>query len=222
MVGVAIADVVAILTRAPSSGGKTRLFAELGLPPDPSLLTALLLDTVDGASAAGPAPVIAVTPPSNCDEVARLVPRARVTGQADGDLGDRMVALMEAEFSAGAGGVALIGSDLPEITATHVASAFAILDGEPSALVLGPAQDGGYYLIAATRVPPVFTGVEWGGGHVLAQTRSRAAAAGWPVRLLPPLADVDEVADLRRVCAVRPGSRTAAWARATGRLKDNP
>src|SRR6185436_908851 len=62
MVDVSDARVVAILTRAPSSGGKSRLFRALACPPDSGLLTALLLDTVDGAAARGVTRVVSVTP----------------------------------------------------------------------------------------------------------------------------------------------------------------
>jgi hypothetical protein len=62
MVDLAGARVLAVLTRAPSSGGKSRLFASLGIPTDPRLLEALLLDTISGASAPGVRIVIAVTP----------------------------------------------------------------------------------------------------------------------------------------------------------------
>ena len=75
-----------MLTRAPSSGGKTRLFTSLGIPSDPALLTALLLDTLDGAAAPGVRRVVAVTPPDACDDLRRsiggveVVPHYRWTG----------------------------------------------------------------------------------------------------------------------------------------------
>jgi glycosyltransferase A (GT-A) superfamily protein (DUF2064 family) len=65
---------------------------------------------------------------------------------------------------AGARAVVLIGSDIPEITPATVTSALALLERDPGALVLGPADDGGYYLIAATRVPTVFEGDHVGHG----------------------------------------------------------
>jgi glycosyltransferase A (GT-A) superfamily protein (DUF2064 family) len=76
--------------------------------------------------------------------------------------------------------------------------------------VLGPAGDGGYYLVAAASVPPLFDGIEWGGASVLAQTQALARRAGLRVHLLDPLADVDTVADLRAVDAA--STRTGAWA----------
>jgi rSAM/selenodomain-associated transferase 1 len=210
---VAPADVVVVLTRAPSAGGKTRLFAALGRPSDPALLEALLLDTIEGASAAGARLIVAVHPPAAAAEV-RALTRLETIGQADGDIGVRMHDAMARTFAAGARRVALIGSDLPEIGGAHVAAAYAALDGEPRAIVLGPALDGGYYLIAATRVPPVFDGIRWSSAHVLADTREAAARAGLPVRLLEPLGDVDTVDDLQRLSAA--GSRSLAWARANG------
>jgi rSAM/selenodomain-associated transferase 1 len=211
MVDASSAPVVAILTRAPSSGGKTRLFTSLGLPGDPALLTALLLDTVDGAAAPGVHRVIAVTPAEACDEVRRLTAGVDVMPQPDGDLGDRMRAVMAALFEQGAPAVALIGSDLPHLTPATIAEAFACMGGDAGTLVLGPADDGGYYLIAARRVPGVFAGIEWGSAAALAQTEAAAARDGLTVRRLAPMSDVDSAADLRRACATGRARRTSAW-----------
>jgi rSAM/selenodomain-associated transferase 1 len=217
VVDVAQANAVAVLTRAPSSGGKTRLFAALGRPPEPGLPTALLLDTLDGLDACGARVVVAVTPPGGCDEVRALVrPGTEVIPQGDGDVGTRMRAAMHALFAAGAPAVAVVGSDLPGLTAAPVRAAFDILAGDPDALVLGPAADGGYYLIAAARVPPVFEGIRWGGDDVLARTRAAAEARGMRVQLVEALRDVDTLEDLRAWAKGRPGSRTAAWARTSG------
>jgi rSAM/selenodomain-associated transferase 1 len=209
MVDVAHARVVAILTRAPSAGGKSRLFAELGRPYDPHLLEALLLDTIDGVATDGVRCVVAVTPSSACDEVAALT-GINVMPQIDGDLGERMRAVMTRLFANGTRAVVLVGSDVPTITPSIVAGAFAVLDREPGTLVLGPATDGGYYLLASAAVPDVFSGIEWGSVRVLSQTLHAASEAGLRVHRLDTLTDVDTVADLRRV----ESRRTAAWVRA--------
>lgn len=211
MVDAADAPVLAVLTRAPSSGGKTRLFASLGLPPDPSLLAALLLDTLDGAAVPGVRRVVAVTPASACDEVRDIVGDVEVMAQSDGDLGERMRATMTALFARGAPAVALIGSDVPHITAATIAEACALVVRDPAALVLGPAADGGYYLIAAQRVPDVFSGIEWGSDRVLAQTERAAAAHRFRVHHLATRADVDTADDLRRAASSGRAPRTAAW-----------
>jgi uncharacterized protein len=214
MVDVAGARVVAVLTRAPSSSGKSRLFEALGCAPDPQLLTSLLLDTLDGAAADGVVRVVFATPRSGCDEVASLVPSdIRVIPQTEGTLGERMRHVFASLLAAGARAVALIGSDLPEMNPSIVAHAFAVLEGDGDALVLGPAADGGYYLVAATRVPDVFDGIEWGTDVVLSRTIDAAARAGLRVTLLEMLADVDTPQDLQRAADRRPRSRTARWTR---------
>lgn len=218
MVDVANADVVAILTRAPSAGGKTRLFAALGVESDPVLLTALLLDTCDGARSAGARQVIAVTPSSAVGELEALLPGMAVTTQPEGTLGERMRETMRRLFDGGARRVALIGSDLPAITPARIDTAFAHLADVSRTLVLGPAVDGGYYLIAARDVPPVFDDIAWGTAHVLAATRDRAEAQGWRVVTIDPLSDVDTVEDLELLASTRPSSRTARWWKGRGRM----
>jgi rSAM/selenodomain-associated transferase 1 len=219
MVDVAGASVLAVLTRAPSAGGKSRLFAQLGRPPDASLLEALLLDTIDGATTPMAHAVVAVTPASACDEVRALMGRLKaaptidVIPQPDGDLGERMRGTMSYLFDCGAHAVALIGSDLPAITPRPVAAAFELLAGDPDALVLGPAADGGYYLVAARRVPDVFSGIEWGSPRTLAQTQRAARAAGLHVRLLDLVSDVDTMENLRRLPQAGAARRTTAWLR---------
>lgn len=211
MVDAADAPVLAVLTRAPSSGGKTRLFASLGLSPDPALLTALLLDTLGGAAVPAVRRVVAVTPASACDEVRWIVGDVEVMAQPEGDLGERMRATMGALFARGARAVVLMGSDVPHISAATIADACALAVQDPDALVLGPAADGGYYLIAARRVPDVFSGIEWGSGRVLAQTERAAAAQRLCVHYLAAMADVDTVDDLRGAARSGRAPRTAAW-----------
>ena len=216
MVDAADAPVLAVLTRAPSAGGKSRLFAGLGCPPDPRLLEALLLDTVERAAPPGVRCVIAVTPGSACGEVRDLTTIETIP-QVEGDLGERMRGAMAHLFDRGARAVALIGSDLPHITPAAAGAAFDALAGDPDALVLGPAADGGYYMVASTRVPGVFTGIDWGTAQVLEQTRRAALARGFRVRLLAEMRDVDTADDLRRVCDVAmPPPRTARWLRDRG------
>jgi rSAM/selenodomain-associated transferase 1 len=212
MVDVADAPVVAILTRAPAHGGKSRLFAELGIPSDPALLTALLLDTLDGTNVPGVRRVVAVEPAEASDEVRAIVPDAvDVVSQRGATLGDRMGALMGELFEGGASSIVLVGSDLPDIAPDVVGRACTLLDADRDAIVLGPAADGGYYLIgAAGRVPPIFDGIDWGTSNVLAATVRRAQDRHVRVTLVDALADVDTVADLHRVRA----SRTRSWVRA--------
>jgi uncharacterized protein len=92
----------------------------------------------------------------------------------------------------------LIGTDVPLLTAAHIDTAAAALRGGTD-LVLGPADDGGYYLAGMTRViDAVFDGIDWGTDRVLSQTIAAANRAGMRVRTIANLYDVDTIEDLRR------------------------
>ncbi|HEU4451597.1 MAG TPA: TIGR04282 family arsenosugar biosynthesis glycosyltransferase, partial [Longimicrobium sp.] len=108
-------------------------------------------------------------------------------------------------FADGAGRVVIVGSDLPEISAPLLRRAFDLLDGSPA--VIGPARDGGYYLLGMREmIGGVFDGVPWSTDRVLARTMEILRGAGIEPALLPMLADVDEAGDLP--------TGWAEWARA--------
>lgn len=115
--------------------------------------------------------------------------------QAEGDLGMRMRDAFAGAFAGGADRVVIVGSDLPEISAPLLRRAFDLLDGYPA--VIGPARDGGYYLLGMTgMIGGVFGGIEWSTPGVLAATLDRLRAAGVEPAMLETLADVDTVEDL--------------------------
>ena len=175
MVDVANADAVAVLTRAPSSGGKSRLFAALGRPPDPgpARRAAARHDRRrDDArrsrrrrghargrlrgSGAVDRRTCRRTPPM------RAMRDMHVVGQPDGDLGDRMRGTMARLLDAGARAVASSARTCLQLRANPCAPPSICWLSDRDLLVLGPALDGGYYLIAATRVPRVFETIVWG------------------------------------------------------------
>ena len=115
--------------------------------------------------------------------------------QGAGDLGRRMRRAMRDAFQDGAGCVLIIGTDSPGITPEILHEAFAALKTHD--LVLGPARDGGYYLIGLGRpCEELFTNISWGRRSVLSQTLKAAELAGLSVHLLRPLGDVDRPCDL--------------------------
>ena len=117
----------------------------------------------------------------------------RVIAQGPGDLGARMARVLA---SLPPGPVVIVGSDIPGIEARHAARAFGCLGDHD--WVLGPATDGGYWLIGARRRPtlrPPFHAVRWGGPHARADTLANLKGAR--VALLEELSDVDTAADLR-------------------------
>jgi rSAM/selenodomain-associated transferase 1 len=115
--------------------------------------------------------------------------------QADGDLGARMKDAFERAFSGGAERVVIVGSDLPEVSASLLRRAFNELDAHPA--VIGPARDGGYYLLGLRgMVDGIFDGVEWSTPSVFDATLERFSAAGVRPAALEVLTDVDTVDDL--------------------------
>lgn len=119
----------------------------------------------------------------------------RYRDQGAGDLGDRMARAFGEAFASGMERVVAIGSDCPQIDSTLLISALAALDRHD--LVLGPADDGGYYLIGMRRfIPDLFQGIDWGTSQVFSQTTTIASHLNLSWAALPTLADVDRPEDL--------------------------
>jgi hypothetical protein len=125
--------------------------------------------------------------------------------QGEGDLGARLHRAFTQAFAQGAKKVVVIGADCPGLTPPLFARAFAALDNQD--LVLGPAVDGGYYLVGLNRpAPALFSEIPWGSGEVLAATLKQAQSLNLSLHLLEPLADVDRPEDLFNCPAALPGS----------------
>jgi len=115
--------------------------------------------------------------------------------QGDGDLGVRMDRALSSALTAGADRVVLVGCDCPRNEVANLERAFSRLDDHD--LVLGPATDGGYYLIGTTCPrPTLFHGLAWGTSEILPGTLSRAEHEGLRTVTLATLPDVDRPADL--------------------------
>jgi len=122
--------------------------------------------------------------------VADLARRAGIglVAQHPGDLGERMLDV-QSKLAPDHAGVVILGGDCPTLPAPYVRDALLPAGRD---VVLGPATDGGYYLIGAPGpTPELFAGMPWGGPAVLAQTLERATRAAQGVRLLPFWYDVD-------------------------------
>lgn len=115
--------------------------------------------------------------------------------QSVGDLGERMRQAFQSAFEAGRKRVVTIGIDCPELDAATLAQAFQALQEQD--LVLGPATDGGYYLIGLrSLIPQLFSGIDWGTDQVFRQTITIAEAKQLAIATLTPLTDVDRPEDL--------------------------
>lgn len=211
-------DALVIMARVPSGGtGKSRLTRDLG-GDHLELRRALLLDTLDAARGVGHADLFVACEPADAvgEMRALAADAARVFPQQGDTLGDRMRHAFDHVFAAGYSSVVVIGSDLPSLPSTHLAHALRALRDRTDAVVIGPARDGGYYLIGLRRAcPALFTSIPWSTSGVLAATTSVAETCGLPVSFVSPWHDVDTVDDLRRVLRDPHGAaRTRAWAAA--------
>lgn len=116
------------------------------------------------------------------------------------DLGARMKHALAAELARGAQSVVLVGSDSPTLPAKEVASAAKLALANDA--VIGPAGDGGYWLIACSKkAPDLFEGIPWSTRDVLSATLTRATATKTKLALLPFWYDVDTIEDLRLLAA---------------------
>lgn len=197
---------VLLFTKPPVAGRvKTRLIGHLTAGQAAELHGAFLGDLVDRLSG-GPIDLIPVW----ALEAGEPLPLAPPGGrrQVEGDLGARMrqafTELLPASGRAGSGRFAVaIGGDLPQLAASRIEAAFAALE-EGAGIVLGPAVDGGYYLIglgAAALGAPIFEDIAWSTDAVLAQTLERCRASGLEAALLPEEEDIDTAEGLERFAA---------------------
>ena len=129
-----------------------------------------------------------------------LGPQWTYRPQGEGDIGARMARALAEAVAEGVPAAVLIGTDIPDLSTTILAEAFQRLADHE--IVIGPAADGGYYLIGIRReryvelAPLLFQGIAWGGENVLRDTRSALSPAQATVHLLPTLQDIDRPEDL--------------------------
>ena len=115
--------------------------------------------------------------------------------------GERLYFAVEDLFKCGFESVCLIDSDSPTVPAETFAEAVELLSTREDRVVLGPSDDGGYYLIGVKKPHRhLFAQIDWSTERVLNQTMERATEIGLEVKLLPTGYDVDDGASLRRLC----------------------
>ena len=195
------ASVVVVMAKRPVPGKtKTRLCPPLTPLEAAGLYEALLKDTIELVSGLrGVETAVAVSPQSAVDEMRRMAPRvARMLAVEGADIGACLRSATEQLFAEGFSRVVAVNSDGPTLPAQYLERAVEMLTH--SDVVLGPAEDGGYYLIGMRQQQPgLFTDIEWSSSRVAVQTLERAAAAGLTVAQLPSWYDVDTPAELERL-----------------------
>jgi rSAM/selenodomain-associated transferase 1 len=198
---VGIHDLLAIFARAPVAGqAKTRLVPRLGSAGAARLALAFLDDTLVRTRGVAEARVIALAGDPRHEGVVRLAAREgiAIAPQPEGDLGARMSSAIASGLAGGASRVVIVGSDAPLVPPRPIVDAFALL--HESDVVLGPADDGGYWLVGARRaVPELFAAMPWGEHSVFDESVRRLLHGRISYAMVERFWDVDEPADLDRL-----------------------
>lgn len=187
-------DILIIFAKKPVYGKvKTRLAVSIGHAAALGVYRQLLSHTLDIATKVKVEKIIFYSDEAAPDS--RAVPSFRSTTQYGVDLGERMKNAFADVFRQGYAKAVIIGTDCPAIGETIVAAAFDTLHKKD--VVIGPAYDGGYYLLGMKRVhPPLFEHIPWSTAAVFEKTVATCNTNGLSYSLLPPLPDVDEEKDL--------------------------
>ena len=199
-----------VFCRAPRPGeAKTRLIPRLGADGAARLQKSLLEHTMSVAAALARTDLELHATDVLDDDLRACAARhrARLVPQCAGDLGVRMhAALVQALEQDRCGAAVLIGSDCPPLSTGYLAKAFVALRNGSDA-VFGPAEDGGYVLVGATRaLPEIFSGMAWSTAGVMDETRARLRRLGVRWCELDTLWDVDGPADYERYVREHPGA----------------
>jgi uncharacterized protein len=195
---------IGIICKAPEPGRtKTRLAASIGAKPAADLSACFLRDlatTIDSIPESVGWRGYAVYAPADGEAILRkLLPAGfGFLLQAGRDLGEVLLGASQKLLAAGHNTVLLVNGDSPTLPRRLLLQAIAKLGAPSDRAVLGPASDGGYYLIGLKRAHArLFAGITWGTASVLDETFARAEEIGLPVVVLPEWYDVDDEETLR-------------------------
>ncbi len=192
-------EILLVFLRAPEKGRvKTRLARDIGDAKALALYKTLVDFTLTAALAGFRETWICYFPGDKKDLVTDwLGGEYTFLPQSGRDLGRRMANAMAAAFDQGADRVVLVGTDIPQIRAAHIDQAFGAL--EKKDVVLGPSEDGGYWLVGcrpAGFLPAIFQAKDWGSDSVFSSTVEDCCLAGLTWEKLAVLRDVDTIEDL--------------------------
>jgi rSAM/selenodomain-associated transferase 1 len=193
---------VMIMAKQPQAGTvKTRLSPPLSPQAAAALYEAFLLDKIAQVKTLKAAcPVIAYTPGAARDFFAAIAPQFLLVPQQGTDLSARLSNSFAYLFATGYTAVLAIDSDTPTLPSAFLQQAIDHLARPHPDVVLGPSEDGGYYLIGLrTLHRELFADMPWSTAAVLAETRRRAAAKGLTVTDLPAWFDIDTPEELARL-----------------------
>jgi rSAM/selenodomain-associated transferase 1 len=202
-------SIILLFIKAPVRGRvKSRLAAAIGEETTLELYKNFILDIVDTVKKTGYPFRICYYPPEAGSEVSSwLAGHYRLMPQQGNDLGERMENAFIRCFSEGFERAILIGSDLPDLAPAVLREAMASLAEHD--VVIGPASDGGYYLIGFhkhTPMPRMFHGMPWSTGTLFQETMAILKNSALSIAQAPKWNDVDTVEDLRTLCTRSKGT----------------
>ncbi len=190
---------VLLFVRAPELGRvKTRLEKEMDGVTVLALYRCFVEDIIKTLTTGGCDITVYFTPSHKESAVRKwLGPTIDIQAQTGRDLGEKMCNAFSDVFATDVGRAVLIGSDIPDLDIGIIHEAFTILENKDMAI--GPAEDGGYYLMGFQKEVfdgDVFTGIDWGTGAVFQQTQQHIHDAGLKGHILPIWQDIDTFEDL--------------------------
>jgi glycosyltransferase A (GT-A) superfamily protein (DUF2064 family) len=195
--------VLALLVRSPADPRlKERLASFVpDLDDRRDLVLAFIDDLMPRTSVPGVAVKIACTPPIESMRISRPSLRwDQVVPQVGATFSERLNHTFGTLARAGFSQIVLLGSDIPDLPAGHIAEACALVQQHPHALIIGPTEDASVYLLGMTahhhQVPDVVSGVRWGTPDALGDVIVRADACGLSVVRAPRWQDIDTPEDL--------------------------
>ena len=201
----ALSTALVIFAKAPIPGQvKTRLCPPLTPDEAATLHGSFVLDTLERSKVAAaklklPLDRYLACAPSSALVFFKIMEErqgVKLIDQVGEDLGARMNQAFETMFARGYQRVLIVGTDVPTLPLDQYKQALALL--ETNDLVVGPALDGGYYLIGLKRpAPDLFRGLPWSTDQVLRLTQEKAAELGLKTALIPPWRDVDTIEDVQ-------------------------
>src|SRR6266478_8915318 len=197
---------LALMAKVPFAGPvKTRLTPPLSPEEAATLSTCFLRDmttNVLGLNGSGTEAVVLYTPADAETFLHSLLPDGcKLVAQRGETLGERLINAAAELLSNGFESVCLINSDSPTLPGEFLRTATSLLAQDGDRVVLGPSEDGGYYLIGLKHPHhELFERIAWSTAEVLSHTIERAADINLPVELLPTWYDVDDAATLRLLC----------------------
>jgi hypothetical protein len=210
-------EALVVMAKAPREGEvKTRLIGAFTAAEAAAIYANFLRDTFVLVETVREerenAQIVLCYTPAGAEEAFENIERegSLMLAQRGGDLGERLTNCFADLFGFGFDSVVVIGADSPTAPEEILVEAFDLLIGEND-VVIGPAEDGGYYLIGMRKLHAgIFNDIPWGTDRALARTEARVGEAGLELKLLPVWYDVDTPEELERLKRELDENRDAA------------